>query len=50
MESTGISRKIQVTSLVYQRLQKKFVFEQRGKVSIKGKGDMTTYFLKGVRE
>ncbi|GGA12960.1 adenylate/guanylate cyclase domain-containing protein [Okeania sp. KiyG1] len=48
MESTGISSKIQVTSIVYQRLQQKFVFEQRGKVSIKGKGDMTTYFLKGV--
>ena len=48
MESTGISRKIQVTSIVYQRLQQKFVFEERGKVSIKGKGDMTTYFLQGV--
>ena len=48
MESTGISSKIQVTSLVYQRLQQKFVFEQRGKISIKGKGDMNTYFLKGV--
>ncbi|NEO57123.1 MAG: response regulator [Okeania sp. SIO3B5] len=48
MESSGIAGEVQVTSLVYQRLQKKFVFEQRGKVSIKGKGDMTTYFLKGV--
>ncbi|NET15218.1 MAG: response regulator [Okeania sp. SIO1H6] len=50
MESSGIAGEVQVTSIVYQRLQKKFVFEERGKVSIKGKGDMTTYFLKGVRE
>ncbi|NER08678.1 MAG: PAS domain S-box protein, partial [Okeania sp. SIO3C4] len=48
MESSGIAGEIQVTSTVYQRLQKKFVFEERGEVSIKGKGDMTTYFLKGV--
>ncbi|NEN93533.1 MAG: response regulator [Okeania sp. SIO3H1] len=48
MESSGIAGEVQVTSIVYQRLQKKFVFEERGQVSIKGKGDMTTYFLKGV--
>ncbi|MDY7008039.1 MAG: adenylate/guanylate cyclase domain-containing protein [Cyanobacteriota bacterium] len=50
MESSGIAGEIQVTNTVYQRLQKKFVFEERGEVSIKGKGDMTTYFLKGVGE
>ncbi|NEQ77033.1 MAG: response regulator [Okeania sp. SIO2C9] len=50
MESSGIASEIQVTNVVYQRLQKKFVFEERGKISIKGKGGMTTYFLKGKIE
>ncbi|MGB3511982.1 MAG: adenylate/guanylate cyclase domain-containing protein [Microcoleaceae cyanobacterium] len=46
MESSNITGEIQVTSVVYERLQEKFVFEERGEVSIKGKGNMTTYFLK----
>ncbi|MDY7007680.1 MAG: adenylate/guanylate cyclase domain-containing protein [Cyanobacteriota bacterium] len=46
MESSGIDGKVQVTSVVYQRLKEKFVFEERGEVSIKGKGNMTTYLLK----
>lgn len=47
MESSGVAGEIQVTSVVSERLQEKFVFEERGEVSIKGKGKMTTYFLKG---
>ncbi|NEO58724.1 MAG: PAS domain S-box protein [Okeania sp. SIO3B5] len=46
MESSGIDGEIQVTSFIYQRLKEKFVFEERGEVSIKGKGNMTTYLLK----
>ncbi|MGB3514521.1 MAG: adenylate/guanylate cyclase domain-containing protein, partial [Microcoleaceae cyanobacterium] len=46
MESSGINGEIQVTSVVYQQLKEKFVFEERGEVSIKGKGNMTTYLLK----
>ncbi|NER03938.1 MAG: PAS domain S-box protein [Okeania sp. SIO3C4] len=46
MESSGIDGEIQVTSVIYQRLKEKFVFEERGEVSIKGKGNMTTYLLK----
>ncbi len=45
MEVTGIPGKTQVTSATYERLKEQFVFEERGQVSIKGKGDMTTYFL-----
>ncbi|GGA13137.1 adenylate/guanylate cyclase domain-containing protein [Okeania sp. KiyG1] len=48
MESSGIDGKIQVTSVVYQRLKEKFVFEERGEVSIKGKGNMTTYLLSTI--
>ena len=45
MESRGIAGQIQVTSDIYQRLKKKFVFEERGEISVKGKGNMTTYLL-----
>jgi PAS domain S-box-containing protein len=47
MELTGIPGKTQVTSATYERLKEQFLFEERGQVSIKGKGDMTTYFLFG---
>ena len=36
---------IQVTSDVYEPLKRDFVFRCRGEVSIKGKGDMVTYYL-----
>jgi class 3 adenylate cyclase/CheY-like chemotaxis protein len=45
MESSGVTNKIQVTEAVYQRLKQKFDFTERGSISIKGKGEMTTYFL-----
>jgi class 3 adenylate cyclase/DNA-binding response OmpR family regulator len=45
MESSGCPGKIQVTSTTYERLKHKYRFEKRGTVAIKGKGDMTTYWL-----
>lgn len=45
MESFGIPGKIQVTEEVYQKLKQKYHFEKRGKVLIKGKGDMLVYLL-----
>ncbi|MEQ9000770.1 MAG: adenylate/guanylate cyclase domain-containing protein [Coleofasciculus sp. B1-GNL1-01] len=47
MESSGEPGKIQVTATTYQQLQHKFIFEQRGAVKVKGKGDMITYWLLG---
>jgi adenylate cyclase len=47
MESHGLAGCIQVTQAVYDRLQDKYRFEERGAVHIKGKGDMTTYLLTG---
>lgn len=47
MESHGIGGQIQVTEEVVTRLEDKFVFEERGSVAIKGKGEMTTYWLTG---
>lgn len=47
MESTGEAGKIQVTTCVYEELRDRYDFEVRGEVDIKGKGIMTTYWLKG---
>jgi class 3 adenylate cyclase len=46
MESQGIPGYIQVTATTYERLRGKFLFEERGVLHVKGKGDMNTYFLK----
>ncbi len=45
MESQGIPGKIQVSEATYHLLKKDFSLEKRGEVDIKGKGQMTTYFL-----
>jgi PAS domain S-box-containing protein len=45
MESQGIPGRIQVTATTYERLQDKYLLEQRGTIPVKGKGDMTTYWL-----
>ena len=47
MESHGVVNRIQCTKSVYNHLQKRFAFEPRGQVAIKGKGLMDTYFLLG---
>ncbi|MGA7936938.1 MAG: adenylate/guanylate cyclase domain-containing protein, partial [Kovacikia sp.] len=46
MESQGIPGTIQVTETTYECLRYKYQFEERGKIPIKGKGDMRTYLLK----
>lgn len=38
---------IQVTASTYERLRNKFLFEERGMVEVKGKGEMMTYLLIG---
>lgn len=46
MDSTGLPNHTQVTEEVYQVLKNyPYEFQCRGKVKVKGKGDMTTYFL-----
>uniref|UniRef100_A0A4W3HEP8 Adenylate cyclase type 1 n=1 Tax=Callorhinchus milii TaxID=7868 RepID=A0A4W3HEP8_CALMI len=48
MDSTGVQGKIQVTEDVHRILKKcNYDFLCRGKVSVKGKGEMLTYFLEG---
>ncbi len=50
MESQGIAGQIQVSNETYERLKDKYHLVERGRILIKGKGEMTTYFLlaKGV--
>ncbi|XP_013791470.1 uncharacterized protein LOC106475327, partial [Limulus polyphemus] len=46
MDSTGLPNHTQVTEEVFQHLKDfPYVFQCRGQVNIKGKGEMTTYFL-----
>jgi class 3 adenylate cyclase len=47
MESHGIAGCIQVTDATYQILKNKFQFDPKRTIEIKGKGEMTTYFLTG---
>jgi class 3 adenylate cyclase len=49
MESHGIPDEIQVSQTSFVRLAKDFVFEPRGVVEIKGKGQMETYLLRRER-
>ncbi|XP_049577921.1 adenylate cyclase type 1 isoform X1 [Syngnathus scovelli] len=45
MDSTGVQGKIQVTEDVYRLIANHYNFVCRGQVSVKGKGQMLTYFL-----
>ncbi|KAL4646438.1 adenylate cyclase type 1-like [Arapaima gigas] len=47
MDSTGVPGKIQVTEDVYRTLKVSYDLVCRGKISVKGKGEMLTYFLEG---
>jgi class 3 adenylate cyclase len=47
MESSGVPGKIQVTEATYERLKERYEFEKRGQVAVKGRGEMTTYWLVG---
>uniref|UniRef100_A0A3Q3MJY7 Adenylate cyclase type 1 n=1 Tax=Mastacembelus armatus TaxID=205130 RepID=A0A3Q3MJY7_9TELE len=50
MDSTGVQGKIQVTEDVYRLITDYYNFICRGQVSVKGKGQMLTYFLEGRRQ
>ncbi|WP_017715722.1 adenylate/guanylate cyclase domain-containing protein [Kamptonema formosum] len=49
MESSGLPGKIQVSAATCERLKDKFEFEKRGRIAVKGKGEMLTYWLLGKR-
>ena len=47
MESHGVPGRIQVTAPVVSRLGEAYLFEPRGTIEVKGKGQMETWFLLG---
>ncbi|KAJ7986352.1 hypothetical protein DPEC_G00339030 [Dallia pectoralis] len=47
MDTTGLPGKIQVTEDVHRVIKGNYDFVCRGNVSVKGKGQMLTYFLEG---
>ena len=49
METTGVDGRVQVTSEVVRMAHHLFAFERRGTISIKGRGKMKTFFLRGLR-
>jgi guanylate cyclase len=49
MESHGTGGKIQVTRATFELLRDEFTLEPRGTVAIKGKGDVETWYLVGLR-
>ncbi|MEH6360197.1 MAG: adenylate/guanylate cyclase domain-containing protein [Amylibacter sp.] len=49
LESSGTNGKIQVTDSTKALLDKIFMFKKRGKVKIKGKGELDTWYLTKIR-
>lgn len=49
MECQGLPGSIQVTAAIYEQLKNNYVFEERGAIAVKGKGQMSTYFLKAKK-
>jgi len=47
MESQGLPGGIQVTQATYERLHDQYAFEDRGTITVKGKGEMPVYLLRG---
>jgi class 3 adenylate cyclase len=47
MESHGVAGCIQATARTYQRLRDGYQFQPRGPISVRGMGEMVTYFLVG---
>jgi class 3 adenylate cyclase len=47
MESQGVHGKIQVSEATYRLIKDEFIFEERGRIDVRGMGEMTAYFLVG---
>ena len=47
MEQHCFAGCIQITAATYERLRDKYLFEKRGTIHVKNKGEMVTYFLTG---
>ena len=49
MESHGTPEEIQITRATYDLLDEKFICKRRGRIDVKGKGEMETWYLIGLR-
>lgn len=49
MESQGLPGYIQVTTDIYEQLKDRYVFEERGAIAVKGKGETIVYWLKAKK-
>ncbi|MGB7440297.1 MAG: adenylate/guanylate cyclase domain-containing protein [Coleofasciculaceae cyanobacterium] len=49
MESQGFPGKIQVTDQTYHCLKNKYLFEKRGAIAVKGRGEIVTHWLTGKK-
>ena len=47
METTDSAGRIQVPEDIYERLKDEFVLQERGRIEVKGKGTMRTWYLVG---
>jgi adenylate cyclase len=45
MESHGTAGKIQITQTTYELVKDEFLCEPRGTIPVKGKGEMSTWYL-----
>ncbi len=50
MESHGVPGSIHVAEPTYKLLESAYLFESRGSIVVKGKGEMKTYLLVGRRK
>ena len=48
MESHGVGGKIQITRSTYELIKDEFICVPRGRMSVKGKGELDTWFLEGI--
>ncbi len=48
MESHGVAGRIQISSATRELIKDRFECESRGKIAVKGKGEMETWFLTGA--
>jgi len=47
MESQGVHGRIQVSEATWRLIKDEFLFEERGRIDVRGMGEMTSYFLIG---
>src|SRR5436309_14294394 len=47
MESQGVAGAIQVTQATYDQLRDRYLFQERGPIEVKGKGQVEAHLLRG---